>query len=138
MNKIYWNQTLFSKSFYFKDFFTWRFLMPKFRALFQKSFLYYFFCGYLTATLTTARTTPTTVFFFKSNISLVFEQQFCFNSRYFFSFKAKNEFNSRYVLFRQVEKLPKHQREEFYRLTRKQGLLEVSENLLKASGICRT
>ena len=53
----------------------------------------------------------------------------------FFLLQAKNKSNCKYVLFRQVEKLPKHQREEFYRLTRKQGLLEVSENLLKASGI---
>jgi len=37
-------------------------------------------------------------------------------------------------IFRQVSKLPKCQREEFYKLTRKKGLLEVSENLLTSSG----
>jgi len=37
-------------------------------------------------------------------------------------------------IYRQVEKLPIYQREEFYRLTRKKGLLEVSQNLLNAAG----
>jgi len=38
------------------------------------------------------------------------------------------------TIYRQVEKLPTCDREEFYRLTRKKGLLEVSENLLTAAG----
>jgi len=37
-------------------------------------------------------------------------------------------------IYRQVEKLAKGQKEEFYKLTRKKGLLEVSENLLKSAG----
>jgi len=37
-------------------------------------------------------------------------------------------------IYRQVEKLTKSQKEEFYKLTRKKGLLEVSQNLLKAAG----
>jgi len=37
-------------------------------------------------------------------------------------------------IYRQVEKLSKSQQEEFYKLTRKKGLLEVSENLIEAAG----
>ena len=43
-------------------------------------------------------------------------------------------FSIAFVLYRQVSKLPKSQREQFYKLTRKKGLLEVSDNLLKSAG----